>query len=746
MAKRLVASLLVVGLLAPSLLAQGEPLAKRLPGQTLLYLEIPDVQGMVESAQSSSLARMYKEDSMQAFLGQFLTVLEEGWGEIRQMAEAQGVPARLLSWDAFGALEVGAGMKPPGPDSQRHEPDFYVGASIKLNQGLAPELYQFLSGMLVSQGEAQLVEKEDGSTVLHIGIAPGESASLWQEGDRLYGWMSTGDFGTTSLAGQTSFQGARTRALSEGRGLFLYFDIGSMMETVSELAQMGDPQGAALMTTMFSSMGIDSLGALSLGSGWLKDGSSSSIFSLDFKDGKPGGMWASMTDYKVDMGMLDYIPEAANSFSLSFMDMAISWDVAKGFLEELTAMDVGGATLGDMWAQEEPMSHAWLVGEKSSLLDRGLKGFGTRMFTFAEAAGGFGGAAGGGTFIEVRDVEGVRSMLHEFMPTASEVLKNFPEAPVKLEVKTLSIAETNADGQRVVREGPEYYLMSVNARALPNELKQASMALSMIQPTFGVTDDGWLVLGMSQSTVRTALKTGVKKPEKNIRSNPDVQAFLGRLPSSPMQVSWNDFRGGLEDAYTQMQVFLPMFAASPEMAELPVDLNSLPEAEVFVGNMQPTEMFTSMENGSIVTRTRGSVDLADLLLICASGACVAPVFMATSVSHEAHAYEEDQAAVAEVPAPEVVDSGASVQDELNRLKSGLVVFELEHNRYPSSLSELVKPTEDYPFGFLPDPERGLANDPWGNPFRYKALADGYLLYSMGPNGVDESGAGDDIQS
>lgn len=41
-------------------------------------------------------------------------------------------------------------------------------------------------------------------------------------------------------------------------------------------------------------------------------------------------------------------------------------------------------------------------------------------------------------------------------------------------------------------------------------------------------------------------------------------------------------------------------------------------------------------------------------------------------------------------------------------------------------------------------------DPWGNPIRYKYFegneekAESFIIYSYGPNGVDENGAGDDI--
>ena len=43
-----------------------------------------------------------------------------------------------------------------------------------------------------------------------------------------------------------------------------------------------------------------------------------------------------------------------------------------------------------------------------------------------------------------------------------------------------------------------------------------------------------------------------------------------------------------------------------------------------------------------------------------------------------------------------------------------------------------------------DTQTGLLLDPWGHPYVYRHKPDGVMLYSIGPNGVDEGGMGDDI--
>jgi hypothetical protein len=57
-------------------------------------------------------------------------------------------------------------------------------------------------------------------------------------------------------------------------------------------------------------------------------------------------------------------------------------------------------------------------------------------------------------------------------------------------------------------------------------------------------------------------------------------------------------------------------------------------------------------------------------------------------------------------------------------------YRRDNGRWPEALDELTK-------GYL----KAVPNDPYdGKPLRYKRLADGVIVYSVGPDGVDNSGA------
>lgn len=76
-----------------------------------------------------------------------------------------------------------------------------------------------------------------------------------------------------------------------------------------------------------------------------------------------------------------------------------------------------------------------------------------------------------------------------------------------------------------------------------------------------------------------------------------------------------------------------------------------------------------------------------------------------------------------------------VYSKLLSFEGGIELFRLERDSLPPSLNALE-----------PEYVRKLPDDGWGNAFVYRVLpgSAGYLLYSRGRNGIDESGGGDDI--
>jgi hypothetical protein len=94
---------------------------------------------------------------------------------------------------------------------------------------------------------------------------------------------------------------------------------------------------------------------------------------------------------------------------------------------------------------------------------------------------------------------------------------------------------------------------------------------------------------------------------------------------------------------------------------------------------------------------------------------------------------------------EAVDLALQAKKDMGSLAGACTVYNIEHGNFPESLDKLLEPTDGYPDGFYPPKE--LPADPWGNPYNYVRFTEGqhrYMIWSCGPDGVDDKGKGDDI--
>lgn len=75
--------------------------------------------------------------------------------------------------------------------------------------------------------------------------------------------------------------------------------------------------------------------------------------------------------------------------------------------------------------------------------------------------------------------------------------------------------------------------------------------------------------------------------------------------------------------------------------------------------------------------------------------------------------------------------------DIGALRAGLSQFQARHQRYPTTAEGLSV--------LVPDFLRRVSRDPWGNAYAYRAqMQRSYSLYSIGVDGIDEGGAGDDV--
>ena len=91
-----------------------------------------------------------------------------------------------------------------------------------------------------------------------------------------------------------------------------------------------------------------------------------------------------------------------------------------------------------------------------------------------------------------------------------------------------------------------------------------------------------------------------------------------------------------------------------------------------------------------------------------------------------------------------LDSALSARVRLKAAPRQHVIIRVKDG-HPAALADLLKPTTNYPQGFLPR-LGAVPKDGWQHELRYRVEPDGasYRLWSVGPDGQDQSGSGDDL--
>lgn len=250
---------------------------------------------------------------------------------------------------------------------------------------------------------------------------------------------------------------------------------------------------------------------------------------------------------------------------------------------------------------------------------------------------------------------------------------------------------------------------------------------AFVQPSFGIVGD-LLVIG--------AKGIGVKRELKRLRDE-DYEAlpFLSDLSGATnlLYVDWPALIGG---AYGTVKAFAGL-AAGFAGEELPVDLEGLPEPEVLIRHFKATRSTTRFTEVGRVTQAESSFGPEVFALLIGGGATVGVA--AESSGPEGYSDMDDWGLV------EPLDPSSATDQTLLAVRVGLETYRYDRGgAYPDELADLLETNDQFPKGYVAEGTELL--DGWGRSFVYQPSDDGgtYSLRSMGPNGQDDGGTGDDI--
>lgn len=705
---------------------QGGNLSDSLPANTLVYFEIPNVQALRDGLQTSAMGRIWEDEEVQGFLG---GLVEQGMGQYSQsmsMLAEQGLPVQFMSWSAMQRIELGFSIE--GSGSPMEAPKMMVALQISFADGLAEQAFMMISGLMANEGAVDISNGESGSIMKMAASQPGDpSIELVRTGNRLRFTATNAAASGASLASSASFQRARAQVLKPGMACFGYYNPRAGVDAQRSFLNFGngDAQLESMAEAMsaFSESAVGNAEAVAFSSGW-KDGMSVGSTFVDF-GGKPAG-WAYAAS-PADRAMVQYVPADSTDFSIAGMGGTAGVSEFLASFDGVLADEAMAKNVA-IWAEAEPISHSWFVGENRPLLDAALNGFGDRVLSYSSPT------RGSRTLIELSDPAAIQAAASPLVKTIAQMLDSVEGMPVALRAKRES---PRADPQTTV---PVYYLR-LKPEALPPEFAQVSMFIGNIEPAFAISPDGWLVVSMNRADVRAVVRSGLQPEPNNISENAEAKSFLDRAPDSAISLAWSDPRPGVTATMGMVQAATGLIGMQMDPSMLPVDLTKMPSANAINRHLRPSESYSWRDQDGMKSWSSGSFGMGDFLgtmgYALPTAALSAMVF-APMMS--------DVGTMEMPPGPPVqVDSDplSRTHAELARLQTGIIIYQILNEQYPSTLGQLLESSDDGQ-PYIDAPQAGLRNDGWGNGFIYHPTGNEFKLYSVGPNGQDEGGQGDDV--
>lgn len=269
---------------------------------------------------------------------------------------------------------------------------------------------------------------------------------------------------------------------------------------------------------------------------------------------------------------------------------------------------------------------------------------------------------------------------------------------------------------------------------------------TLLRPTFAILE-GDLVVSLSSTHLKREIKRRLTDDVEG-GAHPIVAraaAFDGELAS----VYFMDWGVAVEGVYSIVRAFSGMAST---LGDLPIDLTALPPVESITDHLVPTFGYSRHRPGGREAWSESSFG-PEVQVGFVFGLGFGVFGMTTTVSEPGEIYVElapadPQGRSVGEDVAEIEVQGQDAADATRRsfivLRNALALYKLDNGTYPTQLSDLTQPTSSSPSGYLVSSR--VPADGWGRSLRYAKTDGGYRLWSVGPDGLDQDGAGDDLVS
>jgi hypothetical protein len=257
-------------------------------------------------------------------------------------------------------------------------------------------------------------------------------------------------------------------------------------------------------------------------------------------------------------------------------------------------------------------------------------------------------------------------------------------------------------------------------------------AMISLDLTIGIVGDRAIV-GLSAMDVKKEIRSLLTG-----EAGAHALSAKGGVPKGVSGVSymdWGTLVGGVYDMARTLGALIPDMG-------LPVDLSQLPESKLFTRFFQPSLSWSRPIDGGSYSYSESSFGPEVLI----AGIAAAGAFGFSREESLPFEVALGPPATDQAGAPGETALLDLTRQALQEVKLGLVLHRSERGDLPPTLAALLEPSEAFPGGYLR--RETLPTDGWGRALRYERTGrgQGFELWSLGPNGEDEQGLGDDIQA
>jgi hypothetical protein len=720
--------------------AQTSATTKRLrdvvASDALLYFEAPDFQATIKRGKDIPLARIIREEEFQVFLTPLWKMVRE---QIDQALVQVGEKPEQWQTCPFKSFELAVGGLTTGQPVgfYLHIETGRVGDVIK-RLAQKPEYQQFVDA------------KEDGGvTYLTAAMPGGPPAALGISGDSIVLSITQPGSGSpvdsakrmlqmlrggeqkSALSSDANFQALTSKLQNKTPELTMFFRPAATLNEINnaftkamgmesrpaKTAAGGRPRGAErgklvldIVNLVANELGITAVKGVALAEGY-SEGAVTDEFAVLTEGDKKGLLAFASSGKPLPKNIIDKAYDGVDSFSVSTVEPKALYDALYNSLAGVSKMfpDANFPALAMLASYEK--EHNIKIGDDFF----GALGPAMYSYSFPAKAGSSIPLPDSFVAIQLRDKAKFDKCMKEFMNSASQV-----------EELKVEISEGTASR-------PAVYTLKFEpgSGSMPPQMAPLLQTLGL---SIAVTDE-WALLGFNP----VAMKNELRKMAKPRDVSADVKKYFATIPADATAFSYHDWKPTIRSAWDTLSSLASMIGG--EMEDFPVNLQEIPTSQSITKHLRPSVSYGVDTKDGSYSKSVGSFGFE---VVGAVAAVAIPAGLMIGSRAQAHSAAFET--VEPVPAPAPADPTAATRNTIKKVTVGLEVYKVEKGTYPEALSVLLASNDDHPQGYLIG-FKDAPKDGWGQTLVYERAADGssFKLRSVGANGKDERGEGDDVR-